>query len=312
MARRPLTQTESRDIADTLHRHVLMELIEAGDWSCKNMAFQGGTSLHLVWDSPRYSEDLDFVLAENEEEHLAHSMQKVRRKVQSWMAGKYPECKVEIKDRRKADNAVKKFDVVWSEPSVLGTVMVRTEFYAVDPHLLQAYTPALRAVDSEKLVRLHATIPAAQREWIFHDKMHAIADRPFLKWRDLFDVWWLRTQSKGSQGRGLTPPWEDPQFWERAKVVNAMYHGTPDGLLTGFKKFLSLNPAEVAAAADKDLAPFLPPKLWERFKKDNIPQTIVEFVRADIQQVMATIERGEAQFQATTVSETTDEFDIQL
>lgn len=102
MARRPLTQTESRDIADTLHRLVLMELIEAGDWSCKNMAFQGGTSLHLVWDSPRYSEDLDFVLAENEEEHLAHSMQKVRRKVQSWMAGKYPECKVEIKDRRKS------------------------------------------------------------------------------------------------------------------------------------------------------------------------------------------------------------------
>ena len=31
MARRPITQTESRDIADTLHRLVLMELVEAGD-----------------------------------------------------------------------------------------------------------------------------------------------------------------------------------------------------------------------------------------------------------------------------------------
>lgn len=311
MARRPLTQTESRDIADTLHRLVLMELVEAGDWSCKNMAFQGGTSLHLVWDSPRYSEDLDFVLAESEEEQLAHSMQKVRRKVQSWMAGKYPECKIEIKDRRKADNAVKKFDVVWSEPSVLGTVMVRTEFYAVDQRLLQAYTPALRAVDSEKLVRLHATIPAAQREWIYHDKMHAIADRPFLKWRDLFDVWWLRTQSKGDAGRGLTPPWEDSKFWERANVVNAMYHGQPSGLIPGLKKFLALDPEHVAIAAEKDLAPFLPPKLWERFKKDDIPQKIVEFVRADVVQVMRTIEHGEQAFHTATV-DTFNEFDIQL
>ena len=63
MARRPLNPTESREIADTLHRLVLMELVEAGDWSCKNMAFQGGTSLHLVYDSPRFSEDLDFLLA---------------------------------------------------------------------------------------------------------------------------------------------------------------------------------------------------------------------------------------------------------
>ena len=308
MARRPITQTESRDIADTLHRLVLMELVEAGDWSCKNMAFQGGTSLHLVWESPRYSEDLDFVVASNEEEHLAPSMQKVRRKVQSWMGGRYPECKIEVKDRRKPDNAVKKFDVVWSDPSILGTVMVRVEFYAIEQDLIHAYDPVLRQVDSEKIVRLHATIPVAQREWIYHDKMHAIADRPFLKWRDLFDVWWLRTQSKGHTGRGLTPPWEDAEFWTKAKVVNAMYHGTPEGLLPGLKKFMVTPSAQMILAADKDLAPFLPPKLWERLKKDNVVEKIVQFVKDDVTAVMDTIQRTEAGFIAKASS---DEFDVQ-
>lgn len=308
MARRPITQVESREIADTLHRLVLMELVEAGDWSCKNIAFQGGTSLHLVWDSPRYSEDLDFVVASDEEENLAPSMQKVRKKVQSWMAGRYPECKVEVKDRRKPENAVKKFDVVWSEPNILGTVMVRVEFYAIDKVLIQSYEPILQQVDSEKIVRLHATIPAAQREWIYHDKMHAIADRPFLKWRDLFDVWWLRTQSKGHAGRGLTSPWEDESFWHKAKVVNAMYHGTPEGLLPGLKKFVNLPSKQMVLAAEKDLAPFLPPKLWDRLKKDGMIDKIVQFVKDDVVAVMATIEKTEAKFESRIED---DEFTLQ-
>jgi len=308
MARKPLTHTEHRNIADTLHRLVIMELIEAGDWSCKNMAFQGGTSLHLVWESPRYSEDLDFIIAETAEEYLAPSMQKVKRKVQSWMSGKYPECKIEVKDRRREDNAVKKFDVVWSEPSMMGTVMVRVEFYTVEQELVQLYEPVLRQVDSEKIVRLHATIPAAQREWIYHDKLHAISDRPFLKWRDLFDVWWLRTQSKGSTGRGLTPPWEDKEFWHRATIVNAMYHSTPQGMIPGLKKFLKIPVAEVVAAADKDLAPFLPPKLWERLKNDSQVEKIVLFVRNDMERVLNTIEQGEQNFNP---QEERIDFDIQ-
>lgn len=308
MARRPLTPTESRDIADTLHRLVLMELVEAGNWSCKNMAFQGGTSLHLVWGSPRYSEDLDFLVAKSSENDLMPSMNKVKRKVQSWMSGKYPQCKIEVKDRRKPDNNVKKFDVVWSEPSILGTVMVRAEFYSIDQALVESYKPLLEQVDSEKIVRLHATIPAAQREVIFHDKMHAIADRPYLKWRDLFDVWWLRTQSKGSEGRGLTPPWEDDKFWERARVVNAMYGTLPEGLEPGLQKFLSLPKEEVVAAAEKDLQPFLPPKLWERLKKDGMIEVIVDFVRNDIQNVLKTIAAGPENFQSKSQG---DEFDIQ-
>ncbi len=310
MARRPLNPTESREIADTLHRLVLMELMEAGDWSCKNMAFQGGTSLHLVYDSPRYSEDLDFLLANTFEDKLLPSMKKVQRKVQSWMAGKYPQCKVEIKDRRRADNAVKKFDVVWSDPSLLGTVLVRVEFYAIAPDLVSSYDAKLQAVDSEKMVRLHAQIPAAQREWIFHDKMHAIADRPYLKWRDLFDVWWLRTQSRGAHGRGIDAPYQDPNFWKRAKIVNAMYGGTPEGLVPGLNKFLALPGEQIVAAADKELAPFLPPKLWERMHKDQLPAQILEFVRQEVKMVRQTILEGEAAYKPAAAKPAWDSFDM--
>ena len=137
--------------------------------------------------------------------------------------------------------------------------------------------------------------------------MHAIADRPFLKWRDLFDVWWLRTQSKGHTGRGLTPPWEDEQFWHKAKVVNAMYHGTPEGLIPGLKKFVGIPSLQIVQAADKDLAPFLPPKLWERLKKDIVVEKIVQFVKDDVAAVVATISQSETNFKTKTPS---DEFGV--
>jgi predicted nucleotidyltransferase component of viral defense system len=280
-----------------LHRLVLMELVEAGEWSCKNLAFQGGTSLHLVWESPRYSEDLDFVVAKDSEEQLVKSMERVQRKVQAWMAGQYPDCKIELKNRSKPSNAVKKFDVVWTDKNVLGTVRVCAEFYAIARELVQAYSPLLKQVDSQNIVRLHATIPAAQREWLYHDKLHAIADRPYLKWRDLFDVWWLRTQSKGDTGRGLMPPWERDDFWKKSKVVNAMYGGFPEGMIPGIDKFLMRSTDEVVAAADKDLAPFLPPKLWDRLKNEGMILKIVEMVKSDLELVKQTILLGEGKFQ---------------
>ena len=87
-----------------------------------------------------------------------------------------------------------------------------------------------------------------------------------------------------------------------------MYHGTPEGLLPGLKKFMVTPSAQMILAADKDLAPFLPPRLWERLKKDNVVEKIVQFVKDDITAVMDTIQRTEAGFIAKASS---DEFDIQ-
>lgn len=300
MARKPLTPIESRQIADTLQRLVLMELVESGDWSCKNLAFQGGTSLHLVWNSPRYSEDLDFLVAADSEDHLLPSMKRVRQKVQSWLQDAWPECKIELKDKRKPDNSVKRFDIVWSEPQTLGTVLVCVEFYSINKDLVQAYQSNLEQIQYNTSVRL---IPAAQREWIYHDKVHAIADRPYLKWRDLFDIWWLRTQSNGVSGRGLKAPWERDDFWSKSNVVNAMYGGDPKGLIPGIEKFLKRPNQEIIDSATKDLAPFLPPKMWSRLSDEGMIAKIVDFVKSDLTQVRDVILRGEKDFVLPEVEE---------
>ena len=43
----------------------------------EDIVFQGGTSLVMAWDSPRYSEDLDFV-SSSETESLVSLMRSVR------------------------------------------------------------------------------------------------------------------------------------------------------------------------------------------------------------------------------------------
>jgi predicted nucleotidyltransferase component of viral defense system len=58
---RPLTASKRIQIAENLHIAIVEKIVHAKIWVCENMIFHGGTSLHLAWNSPRFSEDLDFL-----------------------------------------------------------------------------------------------------------------------------------------------------------------------------------------------------------------------------------------------------------
>lgn len=62
MPKRHLTSTEAFDLRQALHVATLDALMASRRWEPGDLVFQGGTSLHLAHGSPRYSEDLDFLV----------------------------------------------------------------------------------------------------------------------------------------------------------------------------------------------------------------------------------------------------------
>ena len=286
MARRHIDQSEHREISELFHHLILESLLESGDWTCKNIAFQGGTSLHLVWKSPRWSEDLDFIISNTERDSLERILNKVQKYVEAQCRARWPDCSVRLKGTVKPDNKLSNFDLIWSEPGILESVRTKVEFFAVDPELVKNYNPQLMDMRSNGVIAsVDCSVPAAQREWIYHDKLHAIADRKFVKWRDLFDIWWLRNQSVDKGERGLYKPWEAEDFLYKSRIVNSMYASNPESMIPGFEKFLSIPPEELVKSAERDLKEWLPERMWKLMWPTQITE-IVAFVRSDIQAVL--------------------------
>ena len=65
MVKRLLSTSDAFDLRQALHVAVLEALVAARRWEPGDLVFQGGTSLHLVHGSPRFSEDLDFLVKQS-------------------------------------------------------------------------------------------------------------------------------------------------------------------------------------------------------------------------------------------------------
>ena len=93
----PLKQTEHDSIAAAMHIVALSAIARAKTWLPGELAFQGGTALHLAYGSPRYSEDLDFMA--KSDAGLARIARSASAQIQSAMALMYPGSTVSVKAR---------------------------------------------------------------------------------------------------------------------------------------------------------------------------------------------------------------------
>ena len=57
MPKRRLTPAQAFDLRQALHVGTLDALMGSRRWEPGDLVFQGGTSLHLAYGSPRYSEN---------------------------------------------------------------------------------------------------------------------------------------------------------------------------------------------------------------------------------------------------------------
>ena len=153
------------------------------------LSFQGGTYLRLIYGGMRYSEDLDFVCDDMAGEDLDRLVHAAGRKAADRLVSVLGTGEGGIGERKTVAGG--RLDLWWFRYQRSGArevLRVKMEFgrypaYDVGPHSVRASIPGLLRP---------ALVMACSKRELLADKINALAQRPYLKGRDLYDVWFLR------------------------------------------------------------------------------------------------------------------------
>lgn len=247
-----------------LHVLFIDGLSMSAELSLDRIAFHGGTNLHLSWGSPRYSEDLDFLVSRDFAGRIRKIMAKIETRMQRVAAAHDPDLRIEIRDKTKDRNALLNYRVAMSRPGIIGQAMVKAEFWQVEADYFKKYNSkfvtqkAGVATFDKPLITLTPPMPAASLEAAFADKIVALSLRPHLKWRDLFDLWWIDKQI----GANVV------EHVDAVKHHASGYSGA--SLQDGIERFLARDPDDVLSTADPDLKRWLPKPLWDGLWPDEV------------------------------------------
>ena len=253
--------------------------------NCDQIAFHGGTSLHLSWRSPRMSEDLDFLMANNAGD-LHAIVERARVRTEEAFRADDPDFSVEIKDRTRNADRMISYHLKMSHPGHLGKALIKAEFWKVSPEYLAKYPVELRTpIQAGDMVsRISNPVPAATLETAYCDKLTAFATRPFLKWRDIYDLWWIGTQTDAR----LELTTVTPQFLHNVSAYETIGHLSPAQAL---RKFLDNDPAEIMKKADPDLKRWVPAALWKNLHP-RVTAQMVDYARHALRSVADAIEKN--------------------
>ncbi|HEY7889804.1 MAG TPA: nucleotidyl transferase AbiEii/AbiGii toxin family protein [Steroidobacteraceae bacterium] len=287
MSRQPLSPERSTDWASTAQFRFLDALMSDSALECSQIAFHGGTSLHFSWRSPRRSEDLDFLIAKSARD-IGEVVERARKKTEEAFRADDPAFGIGIKDKTRHGERMIAYQLVVSHPDYLGNTLVKIEFWKVDTAYLAGYPVELRTPvrPGEIVSRISSPVPAAALETAYCDKLTAFATRRFLKWRDIYDLWWIGTQTDAKLDlSGITR-----QFLHNVGAYETIDRLSPAQAL---RRFLSSHdPAAVAEMADPDLKRWLPSDVWVRL----YPRATSEMVRYTwyvLERVADAIEKNE-------------------
>ena len=286
--RRHLDQKTARKLSDLAHLAFIEALTHVADLSPRQLAFHGGTSLHLSWKSPRFSEDLDFLLDRAQRPVIEKMMRKIETRMRSVMRNRHPDLEpnVRISDKTREGDNLLNYRVTVSSPRLIGNVKVKAEFWQVDSDYLRHYDTrfAYPLQGGDLVTSVSQPLPAASLEAAYADKLTAFATRRFLKWRDVFDTWWIGRQIE------IDPARMADRFLHHVTAFDTVEGLSPEEAL---RRFLERTPEEIGSEADPDLKRWLPGDLWNRLSGPGIAE-IIETVRTSIEAIAAEIEARNA------------------
>lgn len=273
--------------AQTAHIFFLESLMKARTWNPGDLAFHGGTSLHLSWQSSRYSEDLDFLLARAEVD-MKKLVASAGKLLEESFRRVDPGFEIAIRDKTKDGERMLVFQIVVSHPRVVGNTMVKAEFWRTDREYLMSYPTEARLprAPGDFVSQVSSMVPAATLSTAFADKLVAFATRPHLKWRDIYDLWWLGTQTALKIDRDVV----SDQFLHNVTAYNTLEGKPAHKALLGL---LQRDRTAVIAQADPDLKSWLPREVWAALHPAGVEQ-MVDFARATLQAMHDHIEERAA------------------
>jgi len=229
------------------------------------LIFQGGTALRWVYGGARFSEDLDFVTdlpGQDVETILERTFKQVKRAC----VAQFGPGRAETKDTGQRKGTIKRFFVYYPE-NTRERVAVKLEFERLrkgfgadaEPFILRDLPALVGLLTNGQLLLSYSSsiIVAETLEEILSDKIRALYERPYIKGRDLFDIWWLRKQRKVTL---------DPTGVQRKLTM----YETPFVAARETGYFQTVRAASAMADALKnDLPRFLPQTLFSQYEKGD-------------------------------------------
>jgi predicted nucleotidyltransferase component of viral defense system len=205
-------EMEQNLIKEAIQLHLLSALSEAG--ILRHVVFQGGTALHLCYGGERYSEDLDFVCGKagsyvdkiEFEKLVARALETTKKALHrafdinpAEISLKQPPFPMAIKSDP-ATVAAWQISVPIASLRRLPKSRVKIEFanvpsYDSGPNVANAVSGLVQMED------VVLTVESANE--ILADKAVALTARQALKYRDVWDVWFLTNKLNAQTDRGM-------------------------------------------------------------------------------------------------------------
>lgn len=277
---------EARNLAAELQLLLLEGLLQAPTLAGVQWIFHGGTALHLAWRSPRFSEDLDFLVAvarTPEGVALAH---RAAQEALSWAQGALDGAgrAVRLELRQRPQRAA--CEVRATAPGLGGPVRVRLDFWPAGPDGLAPYATTLKTLSGPvavPMVHLHTPVRVATLQAAWLDKAVALLARERLKVRDLFDLWWIETHADF-----------DPPGREAIKAAlphyQAAYRLPPaDAARAAALARLDEAAGDGASRVRDGLRPWLPEAVWAHLTAADAPRAMLECAAAAVETLAETL-----------------------
>lgn len=257
------------------------------DLDINDIAFHGGTSLRFSWGSPRFSEDLDFMLTKSKMNDLDDIVEKTINWMTKEIEALDPEFNVKVKSKPRRDGQLQTFMVSVDKKNVLGSAKVKIEFWAVEDDFFQKYKTTFKVPTdkvAESRIYSQSPLPVAELQSAYCDKLVALSTRPYLKWRDIFDIWWLRSQND------INPLKDDPAFMSFFQH-NLSAYSVPEGmtLRQSLERYVFWDQQEILEKSKEDLEKWLPPDLWKKFYP-KVVEEMIAMVENDVKDLLAKLE----------------------
>ncbi|MEI6290973.1 MAG: nucleotidyl transferase AbiEii/AbiGii toxin family protein [Chloroflexota bacterium] len=148
------------------------------------LAFHGGTALRFLYSHGRFSEDLDFALDASNE---AYNFRTYLQSVANELSPEGYKISLKINDQKTVNTAYIRFPGLLYE---LGLSQVKSEVLAIK---IEVDTKAPKgAVLTTTVIRRFVLLQLQHHDKasLFAGKLHAVLMRPYLKGRDIFELFW--------------------------------------------------------------------------------------------------------------------------
>lgn len=177
------TNEEKYSILREYLQSLILRIIEVKGFY-KNIAFVGGTSLRMLYDLNRFSEDLDFCLINREDYCFVELLRKIKAELEHYGFN----VVLTFKDTKTVNNAFIKFnDILY----LLGIANNKTQILSIkleiDTNPPKGFNTIFSPINKNFLLNVHHyNLPS-----LFSGKLHAVLCRTYVKGRDYYDLYWF-------------------------------------------------------------------------------------------------------------------------